>query len=131
MSYECCGVVLPPVFLGGVLTDGTWYCPTCHQKYFVDAGVWTKSVGVHGGVNPNFVDPPKVDLINHPPHYASLKPEPIEVIESWQLGYCLGCAVKYIARAGKKDGAPIIQDLEKARWYLTREIERLNIEEKK
>lgn len=66
-----------------------------------------------------------VDLINRPPHYANLKPEPIDVIESWGLGYHLGTVLKYIARAGKKEGAPIIQDLEKARWYLSREIERL------
>lgn len=71
------------------------------------------------------------DMINRPPHYASLKPEPIDVIESWQLGYHLGCAVKYIARAGKKEGAPIIQDLQKAAWYLNREIERLKIAEVK
>ena len=67
----------------------------------------------------------KFDPTNHPPYYASLTPEPITVIESWGLGFHLGCAVKYIARAGKKDGAPIVQDLEKARWYLSREIERL------
>lgn len=66
-----------------------------------------------------------VDLINHPPHYVSLSPEPIDVIESWGLGYHLATTLKYIARAGKKEGAPIIQDLEKARWYLSRKIERL------
>lgn len=71
------------------------------------------------------------DMINHPPHYASLTPEPISVIESWGLGYHLGNSLKYIARAGKKEGAPIIQDLEKARWYLSREIERLKNNETK
>lgn len=72
-------------------------------------------------------EPEKVDLINHPPHYANLKPEPIDIIESWALGYHLGCAVKYIARAGKKEGAPAVQDLAKASWHLNREIERLRI----
>lgn len=66
-----------------------------------------------------------IDLINYPPHYVRLTPEPIEVIESWELGYHLGCCVKYVARAGFKEGATALQDLQKARWYLNREIERL------
>lgn len=55
-----------------------------------------------------------------PTHYTSLRPEPIEVIESWGLGFHLGNAVKYIARAGKKHNA--LEDLKKARWYLDRII---------
>lgn len=42
--------------------------------------------------------------------------------EAWNLGFCLGNTVKYVARAERK-GAPI-EDLKKARWYLDREIER-------
>jgi hypothetical protein len=63
------------------------------------------------------------DQINHPPHYTFGKIEPIDVIEDWQLGFCTGNALKYIARA-KHKGSEII-DLEKARWYLDREIARL------
>lgn len=65
-----------------------------------------------------------VDSINHPPHYAELKPEPIDVIESWALGFHLGNCVKYIARAGRKNVETRLQDLQKASWYLNREIER-------
>lgn len=61
------------------------------------------------------------DQVNHPPHYRG-KHEPIKVIEDWKLGFRLGNAVKYIARAEKK-GSPI-QDLEKAAWYLAREIKK-------
>lgn len=63
--------------------------------------------------------------VDHPAHYggASNPYEAIKVIEAWQLGFCLGNAVKYISRAGKKDD--IVQDLEKARWYLDREIANL------
>jgi hypothetical protein len=43
------------------------------------------------------------------------------VIEAWSLGFHLGNAVKYIARAGKKGAA--IEDLKKARWYIDRVIE--------
>ncbi len=49
--------------------------------------------------------------------------EAIKVIEAWGLGFCLGNTVKYISRAGKK-GA-VLQDLKKARWYLDREISKL------
>ena len=60
--------------------------------------------------------------IDHPPHYAYSDHEPIDVIEAWQLGFCLGNTVKYIARAGRKGDA--LEDLRKARWYLDREITR-------
>lgn len=65
---------------------------------------------------------PKVD---HPTHYggADNTYEAIKVIEAWELGFNLGNTVKYISRAGKKDD--MLQDLEKARWYLDREIVKL------
>lgn len=63
---------------------------------------------------------------DHPAHYGGVDNpyEAIKVIESWGLGFHLGNVVKYIARAGKKGNA--IDDLQKAKWYLDREIERLN-----
>lgn len=62
--------------------------------------------------------------VDHPAHYGGeANPyEAIKVIEAWGLGFCLGNTVKYIARAGKKDVGAATQDLEKARWYLDREI---------
>lgn len=65
-----------------------------------------------------------------PSHYTSLTPEPIVVIEAWQLGFSLGNALKYIARAGKKGDThqATIEDLEKARWYINRHIEVLSRE---
>ena len=65
------------------------------------------------------------DPVNHPAHYGGVENpyEAIKVIEAWGLGFCLGNAVKYVARAGKKDATATIQDLEKARWYLDREIQ--------
>lgn len=67
----------------------------------------------------------KNDIVNHPAHYTDGKIEVIEFIEDKGLGFHLGNAVKYIARAGKKDPSKHIEDLKKARWYLNREIERL------
>lgn len=61
------------------------------------------------------------DAIN-PDHYKS-HPSGIECIQVTEhMNFCLGNAVKYIWRADKKDNA--IQDLQKAAWYVNREIER-------
>lgn len=64
------------------------------------------------------------ETVNHPAHYggADNPYEAIKIIEAWSLGFNLGNAVKYIARAGKK--GPALEDLKKAAWYLNREIER-------
>lgn len=64
--------------------------------------------------------------VTHPSHYNRGSIEVIEAIEDWNLNFHRGNAVKYIARAGKKDPAKKVEDLEKAVWYLKREIERLN-----
>lgn len=64
------------------------------------------------------------EKVNHPQHYGGdTTYEAIKVIEAWGLGFCLGNAVKYICRAGKKGSR--LEDLEKARWYLDREIGQL------
>jgi hypothetical protein len=67
------------------------------------------------------------EAVNHPAHYggADNPYEAIKVIDAWRLGFSLGNAVKYIARAGKKDPAKTIEDLEKARFYLDHEIGQL------
>lgn len=63
------------------------------------------------------------DPVNHPKHYTS-HPSGIECITVTEhMGFNLGNAVKYIWRADLKHDAPI-EDLEKAKWYLEREIER-------
>lgn len=63
------------------------------------------------------------DPVNHPSHYTDGKIEVIDFIEDKKLGFHLGNAVKYIARAGKKDPAKTVEDLEKAIWYIKRYIE--------
>lgn len=59
--------------------------------------------------------------IERPAHYCQSAIEPIEVIEAWGLGFCLGNVVKYIARAEHKGSK--LDDLEKAAWYLRRAIQ--------
>jgi hypothetical protein len=62
------------------------------------------------------------DAVNHPRHYTA-HPSGIECIQITEhMSFNLGNAVKYIWRADLKDDA--IQDLEKAAWYINREIER-------
>ncbi len=64
------------------------------------------------------------EAVDHPSHYGGDTPyEAIKVIEAWGLGFHLGNAVKYLSRAGKKGDRLV--DLRKARWYLDREIGRL------
>lgn len=64
------------------------------------------------------------DPIN-PSYYTDTKIEVMDYIEDKGFNFALGNAVKYISRAGKKGEDKTIQDLEKASWYLNREIERL------
>lgn len=62
--------------------------------------------------------------VDHPSHYRKDTGfEAIDVIEAWQLNFNLGNTVKYISRNGLKDPDKYIEDLEKARWYIDREIE--------
>jgi hypothetical protein len=63
------------------------------------------------------------DLVDQPPHYTA-HPSGVECIEVTEhMSFCLGNAVKYIWRAGLKGDQ--VQDLQKAAWYLDREIGRL------
>ncbi len=65
-----------------------------------------------------------LDAINHPQHYGGDSPlEAIKVIEYHNLGFCLGNVVKYVLRSDKKGQQ--LQDLKKAKWYLDREIAKL------
>lgn len=66
------------------------------------------------------------DNVNHPSHYTDGKIEVIDFIEDKNLNFHRGNAVKYIARAGKKNPEKEVEDLEKAVWYTNREIQRIN-----
>jgi len=69
--------------------------------------------------------PPKSDPVNHPAHYKVGGIETIDFIEAKALGYHLGNAVKYITRADHKGNR--LQDLQKAKWYIDRAIEKASI----
>lgn len=61
------------------------------------------------------------DVVNHPAHYKVGGIETIDFIEAKGLNYHLGNVIKYITRADYKGDR--IENLKKAQWYLTREIE--------
>lgn len=61
------------------------------------------------------------EKVNHPKHYNLLEIECIDVVEHFNFNR--GNAIKYIWRAGSKGEE--IEDLQKAIWYLQREVERI------
>ena len=63
------------------------------------------------------------EKIDHPPHYKA-HPSGIEAIQVCEgFNFNLGCAIKYIWRAGLK--GDVLEDLKKGRWYIDREIARI------
>ena len=71
------------------------------------------------------------DMVNHPSHYTDGNIEVIDFIEDKKLNYHRGNALKYLCRAGKKDPAKEVEDLQKAIWYINREIQRLEAQKQK
>lgn len=68
--------------------------------------------------------PQRVDVVNHPAHYTG-HPSGVECIQITEhMNFNLGNVIKYVWRAFDKGAT--IQDLEKAKWYLSREIERIS-----
>lgn len=74
------------------------------------------------------VDKPVEDAVNQPSHYNRGSIEVIDFIEDqgFQYNYYRGNAIKYLSRAGHKDPSKTAQDLEKAVWYIQREIASLS-----
>jgi hypothetical protein len=73
--------------------------------------------------NPNYLVR-QVDVVNHPAHYKVGGIEVIDFIESKNFSYNLGNVIKYVSRADHKGNK--LEDLKKAQWYLTREINNLS-----
>lgn len=63
------------------------------------------------------------EAVDHPNHYNTGKIEVIDAIEEWDLDFCAGNVVKYVARHQHKSKP--LEDLKKARWYLDRMIRRM------
>lgn len=80
---------------------------------------------------PPAIEPPQHETVNHPAHYNAHPSgvEAIDVIE--HMTFNVGNSVKYCWRAGLKPTATRLEDLKKGRWYLDREIARLEKEARK
>ena len=63
-----------------------------------------------------------MNQIYHPDYYNAQGFEAIDFINALNLNFNLGNVLKYIARAGHKDGEDTLTALRKAQWYLNREI---------
>lgn len=75
----------------------------------------------------NFTESDKEeDVVNHPKHYQLAKGiEAIDLMEMTStapefVGHLRNTALKYIIRAGHKDPSKYVQDLDKAKWYITK-----------
>ena len=66
----------------------------------------------------------KMNNQNTPKHYQGTI-QPIDLINAQNLNFNLGNVVKYVCRAGKKQGENVLSDLEKAKNYINYEIERI------
>jgi hypothetical protein len=101
-------------------------CPMCKQASTVSKNPPGSEYGfvcsIHGSFNCmiQIVDNLKKEEINHPDHYNVGGIEVIDAIEAWKLGFNLGNAIKYIARADTKGMKE--KDLRKAIWYIQREL---------
>ena len=100
-------------------------CPVPCQKCG-GGGPFCKSTPCDCSCHGHGIEKARVDLrspketVDHPPHYQK-HPSGLEAIDVCEgLSFCLGNAVKYLWRAGKK--GPALEDLQKARWYLERWI---------
>jgi len=97
-----------------------------YQFVYVVKRAMDKKVIKRPIVNPRVIEipitmeEPKSDPVNHPAHYKVGGIETIDFIEAKELNYNMGNAVKYITRADHKGNRK--QDLEKAKWYLEREL---------
>ena len=67
----------------------------------------------------------KQQLISSTPKHYQGNIQPIDLINAQDLNFNLGNVVKYVCRAGKKQGENVLSDLDKAKNYINYEIERI------
>ncbi len=111
-----------------VLKCGGWDHPTADNCVRIGRATESELDRAIALIEGKVVDPvidPVVDPVNRPSHYTDGKIEVIDYIEDKKLGFCLGNAIKYISRAGKKDPSKEVEDLNKAVWYINRRIKEI------
>jgi hypothetical protein len=98
------------------------YREACEARGILPNSPWAWANALGYSEIPEYAGKNPSNSVDHPKHYNSGKFEVIDIIEDQNLGFCLGNAIKYILRAGKKDESKTKEDLEKAIWYINRYI---------
>jgi hypothetical protein len=98
---------------------------------FIDGCFWAKRKPLNILTLEDILRP--FEQVDHPVHYGGENNpyEAIKVIDAWDLNFCLGNAIKYISRAGKKNPEKEIEDLNKAIWYIQHHVEKLKNQDSK
>lgn len=92
-------------------------CPKHNTECTVEGAAHVEHKHAHAGATHSYT----IDTVNHPPHYNTGDIEVIDFIEDKELGFHLGNVVKYICRESKGN---YLESLQKAKWYLDREVAR-------
>lgn len=109
----------------GLLAACRYKCRICgNERYFPTASVNLKDVAEMSRKKERVpVGRSTAQSVSHPEHYTA-HPSGVECITvAEHFGFNLGNAVKYIWRADEKGSQ--VEDLQKAAWYIEREIKRL------
>lgn len=122
-KYPSAGFVCPQCShqwtrLNGPLEKRPEHCPKCEIPWPEERAEDSPMRGNHRAQ----------ETVNHPLHYGGDVPHEVyKCLRVWGLegDALLWNAVKYIARAGKKDPAKKLEDLEKALWYLQNRIDQI------
>lgn len=93
-----------------------------HEKLAKEFEEQMGKVGELAKCNMYGIDVKKGSNVNHPSHYNK-GIEAIKYIESWDMNFNIGNVIKYVSRAKYKGKE--LEDLQKAAWYLAKEIERV------
>lgn len=103
-------------------------CKTCGQTFGKHSGsTCPEGKGAFVPVE----EPAASDPVSHPSHYTS-HPSGVECITiAKHENFCIGNALKYLWRAGRKDPNKTIEDLKKAAQYIQYEIDRITEEQSK
>lgn len=108
-----------------IMRSAVRYEDAVKKKADQSAPIWEEIIRTTGDLTSTKSEPVE-DVVNHPSHYTS-HPSGVECIQVTEhMNFNLGNAVKYIWRAGLKDSDKTLQDLNKARFYIDREIARLS-----
>ena len=107
------------------ISDGEFTCLDFTHSPEEDLDKAIKLIQESGDLNKAHDTDKLVDNVNHPAHYTDGKIEVIDFIEDKNLNFNRGNAIKYISRAGKKYKDKEVEDLQKAVFYINREIKRI------